>query len=88
MREGITQIRLVIKSFLSSYVIKEVRVNDMSDDELVMTQREATVLARCKHVNIIRYKESFIMRDPVMMYLVMEYADGGIGTNTFERLLF
>ncbi|KAK7075075.1 regulation of replicative cell aging [Halocaridina rubra] len=59
------------------YVIKEVRVDEMSDEELEKTRTEATILARCKHNSIIRYKEYFMLTDPATMCLVMEYADGG-----------
>lgn len=57
--------------------MKEVKVTDLSEEELEKTQREASVLARCKHINIIRYKESFLIGSPLTMCLVMEYADGG-----------
>ncbi|KAB7497985.1 Serine/threonine-protein kinase Nek1 [Armadillidium nasatum] len=63
-----------------SYVMKEVKVTDLSEDELEKTQREASVLARCKHINIIRYKESFLIGSPLTMCLVMEYADGDLKT--------
>ncbi|KAL7638877.1 UNVERIFIED_CONTAM: hypothetical protein RMT77_010411 [Armadillidium vulgare] len=66
-----------------SYVMKEVKVTDLSEDELEKTQREASVLARCKHINIIRYKESFLIGSPLTMCLVMEYADGG---DLFEKV--
>ncbi|XP_047472694.1 serine/threonine-protein kinase Nek3-like [Penaeus chinensis] len=59
------------------YVIKEVRVEEMSEEELEKTRTEATILARCKHSSIIRYKEYFMLADPATMCLVMEYADGG-----------
>ncbi|XP_066985416.1 uncharacterized protein [Macrobrachium rosenbergii] len=59
------------------YVIKEVRVDEMSEEELEKTRTEATILARCKHSSIIRYKEYFMLQDPATMCLVMEYADGG-----------
>nr|XP_053651882.1 serine/threonine-protein kinase Nek1-like [Cherax quadricarinatus] len=59
------------------YVIKEVRVEEMSSEELERTRTEATILARCKHTSIIRYKEYFMMENPATMCLVMEYADGG-----------
>lgn len=59
------------------YVIKEVRVDEMSEEELEKTRTEATILARCKHNSIIRYKEYFMLSNPATMCLVMEYADGG-----------
>ncbi|XP_064099117.1 uncharacterized protein LOC135210212 isoform X2 [Macrobrachium nipponense] len=59
------------------YVIKEVQVDEMSEEELEKTRTEATILARCKHSSIIRYKEYFMLQDPATMCLVMEYADGG-----------
>ncbi|XP_071535766.1 serine/threonine-protein kinase Nek11-like isoform X2 [Panulirus ornatus] len=59
------------------YVIKEVRVDQMSDEELEQARTEATILARCKHSSIIRYKEYFMLENPATMCLVMEYADGG-----------
>ena len=49
----------------------------MSEEDLEKTRTEATILARCKHNSIIRYKEYFMLPDPATMCLVMEYADGG-----------
>lgn len=59
------------------YVIKEVRVEEMAEEDVEKTKTEATILARCKHSSIIRYKEFFMLTDPKTMCLVMEYADGG-----------
>ncbi|XP_050720905.1 serine/threonine-protein kinase Nek4-like [Eriocheir sinensis] len=59
------------------YVMKEVRMDDLSEEEVEKTRLEAEVLARCRHASIVRYKECFMRPSPATMCLVMEYADGG-----------
>ncbi|XP_076035636.1 serine/threonine-protein kinase Nek5-like isoform X2 [Oratosquilla oratoria] len=59
------------------YVIKEIRLGDMPKEDIEKSYMEASILRRCKHNNIIRYKEVFILPHPKTLCIVMEYADGG-----------
>uniref|UniRef100_A0A2P2I6B6 non-specific serine/threonine protein kinase n=1 Tax=Hirondellea gigas TaxID=1518452 RepID=A0A2P2I6B6_9CRUS len=59
------------------YVVKEVRVENMTKAEVQKANTEAIILSRCKHNNIVRYKEVFMVANPATLCLVMEYADGG-----------
>ena len=60
----------------------------MTSEELEKVRTEARILARCKHNNIIRYKDHFMMQPPLTMCLVMEYADGGLYINFQIILLY
>jgi NIMA (never in mitosis gene a)-related kinase len=57
------------------YAIKEIQVSGMSSRDKDQALTEVSALGRCKHVNIIRYKEAFVDRG--MLNIAMEYADGG-----------
>ncbi|XP_064638365.1 probable serine/threonine-protein kinase nek3 [Lineus longissimus] len=57
------------------YAIKEIQVSGMSSRDKEQALTEVSALGRCKHVNIIRYKEAFV--DKGMLNIAMEYADGG-----------
>lgn len=58
------------------YVIKEVLVSGMSEKERSQSLTEVEALARCRHLNIIRYKDAFVAEGAVL-HIVMEYASGG-----------
>ena len=36
---------------------------------------QVTVLSRCRHVNIIRYRDAYV--SGTSLHIIMEYADGG-----------
>ena len=57
------------------YAIKEIQVSGMTSRDKEQALTEVSALGRCKHVNIIRYKEAFVERG--MLNIAMEYADGG-----------
>ncbi|XP_061081725.1 serine/threonine-protein kinase Nek5-like [Conger conger] len=56
-------------------VIKEVNLRKMSAKEKEMSQKEAALLSRMKHPNIVMFLKSFLER--LNLYIVMEYCDGG-----------
>ncbi|XP_013408054.1 serine/threonine-protein kinase Nek3-like [Lingula anatina] len=58
------------------YVLKEILVRGLSKKQREQSLTEVAVLSRCKHWNIIRYKDAFVTSN-MMLNLVMEFADGG-----------
>ena len=73
------------KSYLASvdndekkYIIKQITIQDMTDNEKKETLNEAAILKKLDHPNIIKFKEVFIQRKPVeTLNIVTEYADDG-----------
>ena len=73
------------KSYLASvdddekkYVIKQIILKDMTEQEKKETLNEPIILKKLDHPNIIKFKEVFIQRKPVeALNIVTEYADGG-----------
>jgi len=73
------------KSYLASvdneekkYIIKQIIIQDMTDNEKKETLNEAAILKKLDHPNIIKFKEVFIQRKPFeALNLVTEYADDG-----------
>jgi len=60
------------------YVIKQVIMEGMTDQEKRETFNEASILKRLDHPNIIKFKEVFMQRKPKeALNIVTEYADGG-----------
>ena len=59
------------------YVVKEIKVTALPEQEREQSVNEVAILSQCKHVNIIRYKEAFIDQLTGSLNIVMEYADGG-----------
>jgi len=60
------------------YVIKQVIIEGMTDQEKRETFNEAAILKRLDHPNIIKFKEVFMQRKPKeALNIVTEYADGG-----------
>ena len=69
----------LIKSTLTSieYVCKDIDLGHPSDESEKALQ-EVKILKKCKHPNIIAFKEAFITRYPNRaLHLVTEYADSG-----------
>ncbi len=58
------------------YVNKEVTVTGLGEKAKEQSLTEVAALARCKHLNIIRYRHAYVDRG--MLNIVMEYADAGI----------
>ena len=60
------------------YVIKQMIMEDMTDEEKRETFNEAIVLKKLDHPNIIKFKEVFRQRKPKdILNIVTEFADGG-----------
>lgn len=60
----------------SKCVVKIVKILKLSERELDQALTEVSVLARCNHINIIKYLDAFV--DEGSLKIAMEYADGGI----------
>ncbi|XP_039601785.1 serine/threonine-protein kinase Nek3 [Polypterus senegalus] len=56
------------------YVLKEIRL-PKADDKMHILRKEAILLARMKHQNIVAFRDSF--EDDGHLYIVMEYCAGG-----------
>lgn len=56
-------------------VLKEIRLDGLSEKETGQALVEVKILARCRHVNIVSYCEAFV--NSGCLHIVMEYADGG-----------
>ena len=60
------------------YVIKQVIMDGMTDQEKRESFNEAAILKKLDHPNIIKFKEVFLQRKPVeALNIVTEFADGG-----------
>lgn len=59
------------------YVLKEVNLASLNTSEREQALIEVTILSKCKHINIIRYKDSVIDHRKGTLSIIMEYADGG-----------
>ncbi len=57
-------------------VIKEVDLSCMTEEEKEVTKKEAKLLERFHHPNIVRFRESYI-NQLGKLCIVMDYADGG-----------
>jgi NIMA (never in mitosis gene a)-related kinase len=55
--------------------VKIIKILKLSEKELDQALTEVSILARCKHVNIIKYQDAFV--DDGSLNIVMEYANGG-----------
>ncbi|XP_046335298.1 serine/threonine-protein kinase Nek3-like [Haliotis rufescens] len=56
-------------------VLKEIKLTSLSEKEVDQALVEVTVLAKCRHVNVVKYRETFV--EEKCLKIVMEYADGG-----------
>ena len=57
------------------YVIKEVNVSGLAKQLRAKTLTEVETLGRCRHLNIIRYRDAFVHAGA--LNIVIEYAEGG-----------
>ena len=57
------------------FVIKEIVIGHLKEDEQAAARKEAEVLHQMQHSNITMYVESFVENSK--LYIVMEHADGG-----------
>ena len=58
------------------FVVKEIDINQMSEDEMKDTMKEAKIMEGLNHPNIVRFKEIYMTKKEGLC-IVMEYADGG-----------
>jgi NIMA (never in mitosis gene a)-related kinase len=58
-------------------VWKELNYGDMTEDEKQMLVSEVNLLRELKHEHIVRYYDRIIDRRRSVLYLVMEYCEGG-----------
>ena len=58
-------------------VLKEVNLKNLTQKNIDQALTEVTILANCKHENIIGYNEAFVDRPSSVLSIVMEFADGG-----------
>ena len=70
----------------NKYVIKQIPLEGMSDEEKRETFNEAIILKKLDHPNIIKFKEVFLQRKPKpALNIVTEYADGGDLNQKIEK---
>lgn len=58
-----------------TYVMKIINISQMKKNEREEAQREAEVLSKFDHPNIIKYYDAFIENN--QLFIVMEYANAG-----------
>ncbi|KAJ3416636.1 G2-specific serine/threonine protein kinase [Chytridiales sp. JEL 0842] len=56
---------------------KEIDYSKMSDKEKRQLVAEVNILRELRHPNIVRYYERFVDREKCMIYIIMEYCEGG-----------
>ena len=61
-----------------NYVVKEVRTDGLKEKELAQVMTEVETLDRCRHSNVIRYREACVDRPAGRLCIVMEYAVNGL----------
>ena len=60
------------------YVCKNIDLSSLNKEKEKLALDEVSVLKKCKHSNIIQFKEAFITRKPKrVLHLITEYADNG-----------
>lgn len=78
--EGSFGVANLIQSNLTNieYVCKDIDLSDLNEESEKKALAEVSVLRKCKHPNIISFKEVFITRKPQrVLHLITEYADSG-----------
>jgi len=65
------------------FVIKEIVIGHLKDEEQAAARKEAEVLHQMQHSNITMYVESFVENSK--LFIVMEYADGGDLSTTIAK---
>ncbi|CAG5125285.1 unnamed protein product, partial [Candidula unifasciata] len=57
-------------------VLKEINLTGLGEKDIEQALTEVTILARCRHSNIIGYSEAFVNKTTLRLSIVMEYAPG------------
>ena len=69
----------------TQWVIKQMALNSMTEDERKATLKEAKILEALSHPNIVKFREVYKTKKGKLC-IVMEYADGGdIGKTIKEQ---
>lgn len=63
--------------FSQVFVWKEISYSGMSEGEKVQLVREVNLLREFKHPHIVRYHDRIIDKTRSILYIVMEYCEGG-----------
>lgn len=64
---------------------KELQFDRMSDRDRKQIVAEVNILRGLQHENIVKYEERFIDRENQILYIVMEYCEGGDLGSTIKR---
>ena len=64
------------KDCARKYVIKEIKVSGLSEKEKNQVLTEVEVLAKCRHLNVVKYKEAFVAHG--CLNIAMEFANAGM----------
>lgn len=71
------QVYLVRNKFEGkNYVVKKIKIRDMSDKDRENTEQEVRLLQKMRHANIVAYKDSYIDHEQFLC-IVMVYCEGG-----------
>jgi len=63
------------------YVLKEIKVSGLTERDRGHAATEVQALSRCRHINVIRYREAFLADSHdsgPLLSIVMEYAEAGL----------
>ncbi len=63
-------------------VVKSVATRGLSEKDKEQALNEVSVLARCRHVNVIRYRDAFVTM--TTLNIAMEYADKGEACSKYK----
>ncbi|KAJ3339171.1 G2-specific serine/threonine protein kinase [Gonapodya sp. JEL0774] len=64
---------------------KEIDYRKMSDREKRQLVSEVNILRELRHPHIVRYYERFVDRDNCLIYIIMEYCEGGDLSSVIKR---
>ena len=71
--------------YVQILVWKEIEFGQMSEPEKESLVREVNLLRELQHPNIVRYYDRIIDREHALLYIVMEYCDGGDLASLIKR---
>lgn len=64
---------------------KEIDYRKMTDKEKRQLVAEVNILRELRHPNIVRYYERIVDKDNCMIYIIMEYCEGGDLASVIKR---
>ena len=68
-------------------VLKEVNIRTLNEKEREQALTEIEILAKCKHLNVIKYKHAFVDSQTALLGIVMEFAESGISCTLYSHRL-